>query len=140
MIRWIRYLFRFGLFIYRDNAYQTSDVDFVFSYLWHVLDIYTGRKYINSMNELDELVSKDTAQEDTSHLNPFLRFGSDIKYRLFNKSFGVQIEQIEETNNYKDKCNSNEFHSKVLKEIIFIFHFLIDMRQHYLMTNNVEYF
>ena len=73
-------------------------------------------------------------------MDPFTRSGHDIKYRLFNKNFLAQNDFIEERNHYKDKCNSNEFHSKILKEVIFIFHFFSDMRQHYLMSNNIEFF
>ena len=48
LIRWIKYLLKFGLFVYRDNTFQTEDIDFIFSYLWHILDIYTGRNYVKS--------------------------------------------------------------------------------------------
>ena len=140
MIRTLRYLLNFGLFIYRDNIFQTSDVDFIFSYLWHVLDFFTGRNYIKSVNSLDKLVGKDNIQADVSLLDPFSRVGYDIKYRLFNKSYGANSEFIVDRIDYKNKSNSNEFNSKLLKEIVFIFHFFNDMRQHYLMTNSVEFF
>ena len=73
-------------------------------------------------------------------MDPFIRVGHDIKYRLFNKNFGVQSEYVEETSGYKDKANSKDFHAKLLKEVIVIFHFFNDLRQQYLMTNNIEYF
>ena len=40
----------------------------------------------------------------------------------------------------KTNSNSSDFHTKILKEVIFIFHFFSDMRQHYLMSNSIEYF
>ena len=140
LIRWLKYLLKFGLFIYRDNAFQTDDVDFIFSYLWHILDIYTGRNYIKSVNNLDKLVAKDTVEDDIAQMDPFSRVGYDIKYKLFNKNFGIQIDYIEEQNDFKEKWKSTSFNSKLLKEVISIFHFFNDLRQQYLMTNNIEYF
>ena len=73
-------------------------------------------------------------------MDPLYRAGNDIKYRLFNKNFDIETEFIEERNNYKDKCNTVDFHSKMLREIIFIFHYFNDLRQHYLISNNIEFF
>ena len=128
------------MFIYRDNVFQTNDVDFIFSYLCHILDIYTGRNYIKSVNNLDKLVAKDTVEENVSQMDPFTRVGYDIKYRLFNKNFGTHTEYIEEKGGFKDKSNTKDFHTCVLKEVIVISHFFNDLRQQYLMTNNIEYF
>ena len=133
-------MLRFGLFIYRNNTFQTNDVDFIFSYLCHLLDFYTGRNYIKSVNSLDKIVGKDNIQADVSQLDPFGKVGHDIKYRLFNKNYSVSSDLVQEQIDYKSKSGSFEFTAKLLKEIIFIFHFFNDMRQHYLMTNCVEFF
>ena len=41
LIRSIRYLLKFGIIIYRDGNFQSADVDYIFSYLCHILDFYT---------------------------------------------------------------------------------------------------
>ena len=93
LIRWIKYLLKFGLFVYRDNTFQTEDIDFIFSYLWHILDIYTGRNYVKSYKNLEKLIIKDV-MVDSSKIDSFSRVQNDIKYRLFNKNYGMDIIMI----------------------------------------------
>jgi hypothetical protein len=85
-VRMINYLLRFGLFIYRDNEFQKNDVDFIFSYLCYILDIFTNKNSIKSVNLMDKIISKDTILSGSSKLDPIQRAAYDVKYHLLDKS------------------------------------------------------
>mmetsp|Transcript_29160 Transcript_29160/g.33357 ORF Transcript_29160/g.33357 Transcript_29160/m.33357 type:complete len:821 (-) Transcript_29160:2783-5245(-) len=90
---------------------------------------------------MDKIISKDTVHEDRSKMIPVERAAFDVKYYLFNKNFGNdQSEKLNEFNDYKNKSSTKEFQYKLLREIITIFHFFDDLRQHYLMSNMIEFF
>jgi hypothetical protein len=139
-VRMINYLLRFGLFIYRDNKFQTDDVDFIFSYLCYILDIFTSKDNIKSVNSMDKIISKDTILSELSKLDPIQRAAYDVKYHLLDKSTSNLEVWREDFEDYSDKNQSKYFHVKMLTEIITVFHLFNDLRQHYLLSNNVEFF
>lgn len=73
-------------------------------------------------------------------MNPVQKAAYDIKYALFNKNFTNTAIRMGEFEDYEDKTASKHFHIKLLTEITQIFHMFLDLRQHYLMSNNVEFF
>lgn len=73
-------------------------------------------------------------------MNPIQKAAYDIKYILFNKHNYDPHIQMREFEDYEDKAGSKNFHIKLLREVAAIFHLFNDLRQHYLMSNNVEYF
>lgn len=139
-VRMLNYLLRFGLFIYRDNEFQIKDIDLVFSYLCFVCDIFTKKSDIKSIYSLDKIISKDNMLSDVSKLDPIQRSAHDIKYTLFNKNYGDRDNRRKDFDDYYVKVNSKYFYTKILVEITTIFHLFNDLRQHYLMSNNVEFF
>lgn len=141
LVRLINYLLKFGLFIYRNNKFQIDDVNTIFSFLCHISDILTSRSYITKINSMDKIISKDTVHEDRSKMIPVERAAYDVKYYLFNKNFGNDhSNNLDELNDYKNKSSSKDFQYKLLREIVTIFHFFDDLRQHYLMSNTIEFF
>ena len=139
-VRMLNYLLRFGLFIYRDKEFQINDINLIFSYLCFVCDIFTKKSDIKSIYSLDKIISKDNMLSDISILNPIQRSAHDIKYTLFNKNYGDRDNRRKDFFDYGDKINSKYFYTKILVEITTIFHLFNDLRQHYLMSNNVEFF
>ena len=139
-VRMLNYLLRFGLFIYRDNEFKINDIDLIFSYLCFVCDIFTKKSDIKSIYSLDKIISKDNILSDISKLDPIQRSTHDIKYTLFNKNYGDRDNRRKDFFDYGDKVNSKYFYTKILIEITTIFHLFNDLRQHYLMSNNVEFF
>lgn len=92
-----------------------------------------------TVHSLDRIINKDAILTDASKMNPTQKAAFDIKYQLFNKdlsSHSFQLKKREE----QMKHGSNEFHSKILIEITKIFHLFSDLRHHYLMSNNIEFF
>jgi hypothetical protein len=92
-----------------------------------------------SLHSLDKIISKDTILTDASKMNPIQKASYDIKYQLFNKdlsslSFQLMVSEDQMKHDFK------EFNNKILIEIIMLFHIFNDLRQHYLMSNNVEFF
>jgi hypothetical protein len=139
-VRMINFLIKFGLFIYRKNTFQSQDIELIFNFLCYICDIFTNRSDIESLNSLDKIISKDKILTDHSKMNPVQKAAYDIKYALFNKSFTNTSIRMGEFDDYEDKTASKNFHIKLLTEITQIFHMFIDLRQHYLMSNNVEFF
>jgi hypothetical protein len=84
------------------------------------------------------LISKDTILEDFSKMNPIQRSAYDIKYSLFNKN--LSHTEIDEFVGYRQDYGSKAFQVKILIQIMNTFHFLHDLRHHYLMSNQVEFF
>ncbi|CAI2387002.1 unnamed protein product [Moneuplotes crassus] len=143
-VRLLNYLIRFGLFIYRDKTFQSKDIDFVFSYLCHICDIFTTKSYITSKHSLDKIISKDTILTDASKMNPIQKASYDIKYQLFNKNFSSHETDTNDENPSNSpeeiSINAKKFHIKILIEIVNMFHLFNDLRQQYLISNNIEYF
>ena len=48
---------------------------------------------LNLINNLEKLIIKDV-MVDSSKIDSFSRVQNDIKYRLFNKNYGVDIIKI----------------------------------------------
>jgi hypothetical protein len=94
---------------------------------------------VTSLHSLDKIISKDTILKDVSKMNPLQKASYDIKYQLFNKSLQSMSSVLKE---YEEemKQGSKQFHSKVLIEITRMFHIFNDLRQRFLISNNVEFF
>lgn len=73
-------------------------------------------------------------------MDPVQKAAYDVKYTLFNNNLSNASSIHGEYNDYEDKSSSKAFHTKLLTEITSIFHMMLDLRQHYLMSNNVEFF
>jgi hypothetical protein len=140
LMRMINYLARFGLLIYRNNKFQKEDMCSIFGFLCCICSLFTSRSYLKSMHSLEKLISKDTILTDVSKMNPVQKAAYDIKYTLFNKNFTNTSFRMGEFEDYEDKSSSTHFHIKLLTEVVIMFHLFLDLRQHYLMANNVEFF
>mmetsp|Transcript_1644 Transcript_1644/g.2034 ORF Transcript_1644/g.2034 Transcript_1644/m.2034 type:complete len:685 (-) Transcript_1644:200-2254(-) len=136
IIKLINYLLRFGMFIYRNQKMQKDDVDLAFSFLTHICDLFTNKKDLKYANSLDRIIGRDTVQTDLLKTNPFERAGNDIKYTLFNTNFNHSGDDNDE----EIDSLSTKFRILMMKEIASIFHLFNDLRQNFLMYNNVEFF
>ena len=73
-------------------------------------------------------------------MNPIQKAAFDIKYQLFNRTFSTH-EVDSEVSFFEDNSQSDQkFHIKILVEIVSMFHFLNDLRQQYLVLNNIQFF
>ena len=123
-IRLLNYLIRFRLFEFSEDDFQNKFGSKVFNYLCYMCDIFTGQSSIESMHSLDKIISKDTILTDASRSNPFQKAAYDVKFTLFNIKYST---------------NEN-FHIKILREIVTVFHLFLDLRQDHLMLNNIKFF
>ena len=141
IIRCCYYMLRFGLFIYRDNEFKTEDVDKLFSFLCLILDFMTKKGYNKAIHILDDLINRDAVLENVININPVTRVGHDIKYSLFNRNFSQYEDDHTHIRDkiYEDR-SIKKFRTKIVVQITLIFHFLNDLRQNFLISNNVELF
>lgn len=130
---------RYGIFIYRDNTFQIEDIDKLFSFLCIILE-HMEYSY-KPQHVLDDLINNDTVIERFSDSNPIHRVAHDIKYSLFNRNYSESLESGLETRDkiYEDR-SVRRFHTKLNIQILLIFHFMNDLRQNYLLANNIELF
>ena len=141
IIRCCYYMLRFGLFIYRDGEFKTKDINKLFSFLCIILDFMTTKGYNKAHHILDDLINRDAVLENMINTNPVIRVGHDIKYSSFNLNFSQYEDDFTQI---RDKIYENgsiwEFRTKIVIQITLIFHFLNDLRQNFLISNNVEFF
>ena len=141
VIRCCHYMLRFGLFIYRDGEFKIKDVDKLFSFLCLILDFMTKKGYNKAHHILDDLINRDAVLENVININPITRVGHDIKYSLFNRNFSQYEDDHTHIRDkiYEDR-SIRKFRTKIVIQITLIFHFLNDLRQNFLISNNVELF
>jgi hypothetical protein len=139
LVKCCKYMLKFGIFTNRNDTFQIDDVDDLFSFLCHILDIFTNRKEYIGLSSLDTLVHKDSIIADYTQNNPVQKAFFDIKYSLLNKKDWTNSSNAF---NEKSTFSSREqnIHSKIILEIMEVFHFLLDLRQTFLMSNIVEMF
>ena len=134
-------MLKFGIFTYRNNSFQVDDVDDLFSFLCHILDIFTNRKEYFNLQSLDTITQQDAIITDYTQNNPVQKAAHDIKYRLLNKRDWNNSEVGNEIGGEDgDSFRTANIHSTLVFEIMEVFHFLLDLRQNYLMSNIVEMF
>lgn len=93
------------------------------------------------MQDLDTVAQKDSVIDDYAMNNPLQCSAFDIKSMLFNKKdWTNSLTESFKYLNKRDLLRVSEFKSKIIKNIMEIFHFILDLRQNYLMTNLVEHF
>lgn len=106
------------------------------------MDIFTNRKDYIGLQSLDSITQKDSIISNFTQNNPIQKAAFDIKYRLLNKrdwsnaASGTELGGSKESDGFR----ASHIHSKIIIEIMEIFHFLLDLRQNYLMANIVEMF
>ena len=142
LVKCCKFMLKFGIFTYRNNKFQFDDIDDLFSFLCHILDIFTNRKDVLALKSLDTIVQKDSIINDYTQNNPIQKAAFDIKYRLLNKrNWDNSNEEVDiNEEGEEDGYRSTHIHSKIILEIMEIFHFLLDLRQNFLMSNIVEMF
>ena len=135
-------MLKFGIFTHRNNEFQVDDIDDLFSFLCHILDIFTNRKDYIELLSLDSIAQKDEIIEDYTQNNPIQKAAYDIKYRVLNKRDWRNTASEAEIggSNDTDEFRDSHIHSKIILEIMEVFHFLFDLRQNYLMANISEMF
>ena len=52
-------MLKFGIFTHRNNEFKIDDIDDLFSFLCHILDIFTNRKDYIELLSLDSIAQKD---------------------------------------------------------------------------------
>ena len=127
---------------HRKGEFNSSDLDDMFGYLCFLLDIYTKRLHLSGIQTLDYVAQKDSSIDDYAMSNPLQRSAYDIKNWLFNKKDWTNSKN-EATSQFISSNQSyrkQTFKNIVIKQIMEIFHFLMDLRQAYLMNNLVEHF
>ena len=72
--------------------------------------------------------------------NPIQKSTFDIKYSLLNKKDWLNSLSSQLNKGVSNQYSSTSFRYTILLEIIEIFHFLMDLRQNYLMMNIVQLF
>lgn len=141
LVKLCKYMLKFGIFTYRNGEFQIKDIDDLFSFLCHILDIFANRKDYQDLKSLDNITQKDQIINDYTQNNPIQKAAFDTKYRLLNKRNWINSEgEIEYKNDIDEGYRASHIHSRVITEIMDIFHFLFDLRQNYLMSNIVEMF
>jgi len=142
LVKCCKYMLKFGIFTHRNNDFQIEDIDDLFSFLCHILDIFTNRKNFVELKALDLIAQKDEIIEEYTQNNPIQKAAYDIKYRVLNKKDwkNTVIEADIGGNEGNNEFRESHIHSKIILEIMEIFHFLFDLRQNYLMENIVEMF
>ena len=111
----------------------SSDIFWIF--------LQTEKDYIG-LQSLDSITQKDSIISNFTQNNPIQKAAFDIKYRLLNKrdwsnaASGTELGGSKESDGFR----ASHIHSKIIIEIMEIFHFLLDLRQNYLMANIVEMF
>lgn len=100
----------------------------------------TKPQYNEAIDALNSIVNNDTITLKTDRFDPCKKVAYDIKFLLFNRNYleygssenGLYVEDL--------NPNSRYFYAKLLTEVVSIFHLYNDLRQHFLISNNVEYF
>jgi hypothetical protein len=139
LVKLCKFMLKFGIFTYRNNIFQIDDINDLFSFLCHILDIFTNRNDYQNLKSLDNITQKDQIIDDYTQNNPIQKAAYDTKYRLLNKRDWTNSEVIKDySNEAAEGYRSSHIHSKIVVEIMEIFHFLFDLRQNYLMSNIVD--
>lgn len=141
LVKCCKFMLKFGIFTYRNDTFQVDDIDDLFSFLCHILDIFTNRKDYINLQSLDSITQKDAIIDDYTQNNPIQKAAFDLKYRLLNKKdWNNSSDAGIGGNESSEGFRASHIHSKIILEIMEIFHFLLDLRQNYLMSNITEMF
>ena len=140
MIRSCKFMLKLGLLTDNSGNYMVEFIHSLFGFLWFILDIFTNRKDFIILQSLDSIAQKDSVIDNYMQNNPIQKSTFDIKYSLLNKKDWLNSLSSQLNKGVSNQYSSTSFRYTILLEIIEIFHFLMDLRQNYLMMNIVQLF